>query len=146
MFSLLIVVISIAIVTAITLAVMYYGGSEVQTKGQDHSLAARGLNEIAQIRTAILAYQISENSNPSSLQDLVDGKYIGSIPDGWSDKLSDSGEVIITTDSISLGDETRDAHICSLINDRLGVHPVGESPPSCSAVPDGFLGCCVSSE
>ncbi len=79
MFSLIITIISIALVAALALATLYYGGSS-WTRGNAASNAATVTNQGQQIRGAMELYYADHSAYPASLQDLVTGDYLKTIP------------------------------------------------------------------
>lgn len=79
MFSLIITIISIALVAALALATLYYGGSS-WTRGNAAATAATVTNQGQQIRGAMELYYADHSAYPASLQDLVTGEYLKTIP------------------------------------------------------------------
>ena len=139
MFSLLITVVSIALVIALVAATMYLGGTDTLTQGQDEALAAQALNEMSQIRSALFTYQASEGRWPEALSDLTP-KYMAQLPPGWGDgtpaEVAGKG---VESKSLS-AEEARAAAVCQMINQRLG----NSSTPQCADIDSSFMGCCSS--
>lgn len=84
MFNLIITVIAIALVAAIAIATIYYGGS-IWSQQETHAHTARILNEGAQIKGAVELYRNDHaGSNPTALDALTasNGHYLKSIPRG----------------------------------------------------------------
>lgn len=80
MFSLIITIIAIALVAALALATIYYGGSAFN-RGASSANAAKLLNQSQQILGADRLYRADhEGAMPPSMQALVDGGYLKSIP------------------------------------------------------------------
>lgn len=146
MFSLIITVVSLALVIVLTLAVFYYGGSDTMSKGQDEAHAAKALNEISQIQSAIFSYNVSEGKFPDSLGALVEKNHLKELPEGWSDE--ESGEIEgLESRRLNIGDTAREALVCELINNRLSLGFEEGFVPSCSdtsIVTPSFRGCCTS--
>lgn len=142
MFSLIITVSAIALAIVITIATMMYGGSDTFQKGKDEAVAAQAVNELNQIRSALIAYQAQSGGFPTSLQELADKKYLNALPAGWG-----SGGGAPGLDEMELESRTLDADgergeaICNLINQHLN----NPTTPNCSAnLPPNFMGCCIS--
>ena len=81
MFSLIITVISIVLVSALALATVYYGGSAFNKNGND-AAAAQALLEGQQLNGA--AALAKAEGNYTDMASLVTGQYLTSIPGGWS--------------------------------------------------------------
>lgn len=79
MFSLLISIISIALVAALALATLYYGGSSFN-QGRAKAEASRLLNEQQQLLGAAELFRARTGQWPANLTQLVDGGYLKSIP------------------------------------------------------------------
>lgn len=79
MFSLIITIISIALVAALALATLYYGGNAF-LRGSSDAYATRLLNQGQQILGAAELYRADNGSWPQSMQALVDGNYLREIP------------------------------------------------------------------
>jgi type II secretory pathway pseudopilin PulG len=78
MFSLIITIISIALVGALALATLYYGGSS-WTRGNATAAAATATNQGEQIRAAMAVYYLDHGQYPASLAEL-EGDYLRAIP------------------------------------------------------------------
>ena len=119
MFSLIITLIGIVLVGVLAYATIFYGG-DIITRSSANAEVATLLAQSAQIASASAAYTADHaGAKPQSLQDLVDGSYLSSIPPGWADP--DEGESSITSKVI----ESADA--CELFNARQGI----EGIPQC---------------
>ena len=81
MFSLIITVISVALVAALAIATAYYGGDVYETR-KSQSEANRYINETQQIVGAINLWR-AEGNGPleGGVQALVDEEYLDSAPD-----------------------------------------------------------------
>lgn len=89
MFSLIITVISIALVAALALATIYYGGDAFENGGAEAQVATLQ-NEGAQIRAAMEAYKVNEGGLPTGTQDeikaqLISRGYLKTFPTGTAD-------------------------------------------------------------
>lgn len=79
MFSLIITVISIALVAALALATLYYGGSAFN-KGAAKADAAKILLQGQQLIGASELFKAGENRWPANMAELQSSKYITSVP------------------------------------------------------------------
>lgn len=141
MFSLILSIIAIALVIIITLAVMYYGGAEVFSKGTEEAMTAQALNELSQIEGAMFSYQVNENTSPGSLEDLETKGHLREVPKGW---VGSDGDGSFGVKLLEIKDPEQEQRMCENINKRLG-H--GENyAPACSDVlgaGSSFKGCCL---
>ncbi|MCC5610904.1 hypothetical protein LC612_30190 [Nostoc sp. CHAB 5834] len=94
MFSLIITIISIALVAALALATLYYGGSSFN-RGAAGAEAARLINEGQQINGAV-ALAKSDSVEVATLQDLVDDNYLSQVPASFLGTADASGTSITT--------------------------------------------------
>ena len=117
MFSLVTVIIGIAVAVAAAVVTIYYMGSAADSQAVA-AQTARLLNEASQINGAVLLYESDRaGESISSLQDLVNANYLKAIPDGnWS----------ISGSSIVRPVDTEAQ--CKAFNAKMG-H--GEITPSC---------------
>lgn len=81
MFSLIIVIFTIALLAVLVLASMYYGGESL-TEGTAKANAARYLNEANQITAAASLYKLQNANQTPTAQDLVDNDYLKALPQG----------------------------------------------------------------
>lgn len=81
MFSLIITIISIALVAALTLATLYYG-SDAFNQGAASARASQKLSETQQLMGAAELFYANRGSWPASLQVMVDERYLKSVPTG----------------------------------------------------------------
>lgn len=79
MISLIITIISIALVAALALATLYYGAS-LYTESQARAEAATLVNQGQQLMSAAILYRVERGAPAPSLQALVDANYITNIP------------------------------------------------------------------
>jgi hypothetical protein len=105
MFSLIITIISIALVTALALATIYYGGSAFK-QGGDAANAARLINEGQQLSGA--AAVAGANGDGTTVAELVSKSYLASTPAGWVDG---AGQYEVTTV----------APVCAEVNKKAGL-------------------------
>lgn len=83
MFSLIITIISIALVAAIAAATIYYGGSSLTENGSKAAVS-KYRNEASQIAGAARMYEIEQRQAPQTVADL-EGEYLKTIPAGdWA--------------------------------------------------------------
>lgn len=81
MFSLIITIVSIALVVALVAATMYHGGDTL-TQGRNTAEAAAFLTGAEQIAGGFKMYEALQGVKPNSLQALVDGAFLKSAPQG----------------------------------------------------------------
>lgn len=137
MFSLIITIISIALVAALALATLYYGGSAFN-KGSDGATAARLINEGQQVNGAItiLRADTAASGGTSAVADLAGlttatPAYLTQVPatfDG-TDAIPAVGGVLRSADAVTDG-------VCAEINARAG----HATEPASGATP-GVYGC-----
>lgn len=133
MFSLIITIISIALVAALALATLYYGGSAFN-KGSTGATAARLINEGQQINGAVQIAKAdaaagSISAVPEALADLATAdatsgeSYLAQVPAGWTGALADG---------YALSAVQTDTKVCAEVNKRAGLS--GEVALSTAAV------------
>lgn len=81
MFSLIITIVSIALVVALVAATMYHGGDTL-TQGRTTADAAAFLTGAEQIAGAFKMYEALQGVKPNSTQVLIDGAFLKSNPPG----------------------------------------------------------------
>lgn len=119
MFSLIIILISLVLVAAIAMATIYYGG-EATTRGSANAEAATLLAQSAQIASASALFTSDHNgAKPQSLEQLVAGNYLSSIPPGW--QAPADGDTPLTSKVI------QSLNACQLFNEKQGT--VDENEP-----------------
>lgn len=119
MFSLILVIISIALVAALTVAVIYYGG-DAFSEGRATADAARLINSGQQIAGAVQMYRSDHGSAPAELTLLTsnNGQYLNALPEGnW---IAGASSVLASVSEAK----------CKELNRRLGFKL--ETIPSCS--------------
>lgn len=79
MFSLIITLLSIALVAALALATLYYGGTSWGTGG-DASRAAQILTQGQQVLGAADTFRVEHGRWPNSMEELVTMKYLKEVP------------------------------------------------------------------
>ncbi|MCC5612696.1 hypothetical protein LC612_39910 [Nostoc sp. CHAB 5834] len=81
MFSLIIVILSVLLVAALALVVMYYGGDSM-SQGTAKADASKVLNQGQQLMGAADLYKSDTGDWPPSLEALTLGNYLKSVPEG----------------------------------------------------------------
>jgi type II secretory pathway pseudopilin PulG len=81
MFSLIIAIIAVALVVAVIALGGYFGGDSL-TQGQAKAQAAQLISEERQILASMDMFQADNQRWPTSLDELVAGGYLRSIPAG----------------------------------------------------------------
>lgn len=122
MFSLIITIISVALVAALALATLYFGGQFVND-GQARATMTKIVQEGNQVVGALELYKTDHGSFPSGTSEeiaaeLVSKEYLRQVP---------SGEWEFRNDFAVRTDLTAEA--CLSVNQKLGVNEV----PSCSS-------------
>lgn len=155
MFSLIITIISIALVAALALATLYYGGSAFN-KGSAGATAARLINEGQQLNGAIqvLRADIASNSVATgagaNLEDAANhatakvsdlaSAYVSQVPSAWdvdtSLGLGSTARGVLTLKAGAGGADLVTQAVCEEINKRAG-HPA--AGPADNTV--GVYGC-----
>lgn len=82
MFSLIITIISIALVAVLALSTLYYGG-DAFNRGSAKAEAARLVNEGQQVSGALTLHEVQTGAAAPDIQTLIDGNYLKSAPQGW---------------------------------------------------------------
>jgi hypothetical protein len=115
MFSLIITIISIALVTALALATIYYGGSAFR-QGGDAAAAAKLINEGQQLAGAASVAEtngVTVSAVTSLTAAQPDGTvYLASAPAGWDDAV---------TAKTFVNDTGVTAAICTKVNEKAGI-------------------------
>lgn len=115
MFSLIITIISIALVAALALATLYYGGSAFN-RGSTGATAARLINEGQQINGAvqIAKADFASESIAAAVVDvdgLVAGKYLAQLPSGWDGAATLESGLVMTAANVGI-------EVCDEVNKR----------------------------
>ncbi len=106
MFSLIITIIAIALVAALALASIYYGGSAFN-KGSEKAAASTLVNNAMQVSAAMTLADV-EGHTYASVGDLVTGDYLSSPP---ADLAISDGNVVGTPSSQA---------VCDAVNAQSG--------------------------
>ena len=118
MFSLIITIISIALVAALALATLYYGGSAFN-KGSTGATAAKLINEGQQINGAIQILRADRSANtvvgtdPTAVSGLA-SSYLSQVPTAWL------GTTLLTVGTVETTANVG-ADVCAEINKRAGL-------------------------
>ncbi|NLC21536.1 MAG: hypothetical protein GX771_06450, partial [Halomonadaceae bacterium] len=99
MFSLIITIISIALVAALALATLYFGG-DAFNQGSAKAAASTVVNQAQQINGANTLHYLDFQSYATDVGDLVDGDYLASAPNPGT--ISSEDYDIDTDGSITL--------------------------------------------
>lgn len=137
MFNLILAVIGVALVALLVFATSYYGDDSL-SKGREEAEIARSLNEVSQIKGALVAYSARTGQHAQSLDDLV-GYELKAIPEGWG--ISLPSQSAFEASQVIGGTEAKRRSSCVEINKRLGL--TADEPPACADIPSDFTGCCV---
>ncbi len=136
MFSLIITIIAIALVAALAVASIYYGGSAFE-KGTAGAEAATIINESQQVSAARSMASADGNAN-TTVADLVTGNYLSSAPAD----LELNGNAVEDT----LAAPGLSAEVCDQINQRSGnTVTTYTSPATVASVIDARFGCATDS-
>lgn len=135
MFSLIIVIISVVLVSALALATIYYG-KDIAVGGQARAGIAKILQEGNQVAGALELYKADNGGFPEGTSDeikelLTSKNYLKSLP---------SGEWTFITDYAVRTDLSEDT--CLTINQRVGLNLV----PRCSDPAYASRSICCSTE
>jgi type II secretory pathway pseudopilin PulG len=139
MFSLIITIISIALVAALALATIYYGGNAFN-RGSAEAKASQLINEGQQINGAVAMAKADVASGslataPATVKDLSP-LYLAQVPGNWdSAGVTNTATGTVTT----LATATISDDVCKAVNVKAGI---GSSIPA--TVPtDKVYGCTV---
>lgn len=120
MFSLIITIISIALVAALALATIYYGGSAFN-KGSAEARASQLINEGQQLNGAVALAKADFASGERGTQIAtvggLDPAYLAQIPTGWDetvDVTAASGVLTHTSANVT-------AEVCASVNRKSGL-------------------------
>ena len=132
MFSLIISIISIALVASLALASIYYGGAAFN-KGTTDADASTIINQGQQIQAAVTLSDV-DRTVVANLAGLVTGNYLQEVPS--FEKLT-WGEPDVNGYSVLSGDVNQD--VCNALNVKAGVGT--ESTPVANTADNGIFGC-----
>lgn len=142
MFGIIIATLAIMLIILVVVVTSHYGG-DVFTRGNEEAGVAKTMNQLGQIKAAVVSHIAHEGAEPDSVESLVP-KYLSSVPKGWG--VEGTGLASLTTfESTRVarnGDEAEELRACNDINRRL--NPEITTPPSCTDLPKNFSGCCVA--
>lgn len=117
MFSLIITIVSIALVVALVAATMYHGGDTL-TQGRTTADAAAFVSGAQQVGGAAVMYLSLEGDAAASVADLVTAKYLASEPVVKGSALTldtnTAGQNIVSSTVAS-------AEVCAAINKAAGI-------------------------
>lgn len=142
MFSLIITIISIALVAALALATLYYGG-DAFNRGSAAAVASQLINEGQQVNGAVAIAKADAAAGGTAVTtwgDLVTNEYLSQLPASLGlDSATAIGEPAIVIVSVT------NADVCDEINKRAGhlaadVDATGEQPGvyGCNTFDDEF--------
>ena len=127
MFSLIVSIISIALVAVLAAASIYYGG-DAFTKGSAKALASTVVTQAQQISSAHTLYKNDEGGSAAANVDaLVTGKYLASVPAAPANVAKDTNPApevvtparwVLNANTVTL--EVDNAEVCALINEQGG--------------------------
>jgi len=147
MFSLIITIISIALVAALALATLYYGGSAFN-RGSDGAVASQLINEGQQINGAVAVAKADAAAGGAAtidLQGLVTNQYLSQLPSSFagsgSVRLAEGGVSRLTTPGVCAEVNKRAGHtvaIASTLAAAPGMYGCGAIGPAGSQVADTF--------
>lgn len=85
MFSLVVTIVAIALVSALALATLYYGSSAF-SRGSETAKATKVVNEGVQVHAAAALYAASTNRKATSIEELIEHSYLkdGVKMTGWT--------------------------------------------------------------
>jgi hypothetical protein len=134
MFSLIITIISIALVAALALATIYYGGSAFN-RGSDSAKASQIINEGQQVngaaQMALADIAAGSFTAPTgTVADLVTGNYLANLPADFNSTTNTDATLAATTYVTA----TVTPGVCSQINTKAGL-------ATAPTAPTGVFGC-----
>lgn len=137
MFSLIITIVSIALVVALVAATMYHGGDTL-TQGRAKADAAAFVSGAQQVSGAAVMYQSLEGVEAADTAALVTGKYLSSVP-----SVKGSGLVIADVGGQRVAQSGVDAQdVCVAINKSSGLSDAeAATTAAANTVPTGAFGC-----
>lgn len=137
MFSLIITVISVALVVALIVSMMYHGG-DVYDKGQVEARAAQSVNEVSQIQAAMVSYNANTGEQVPNIATLAPD-YLKTVPTGWG-STSLPSQTAFEASLLNQGSDAANLAVCEQVNVKLGKTA---TPPLCSEIASDYAGCCV---
>lgn len=119
MFSLIITIISIALVAALALATLYYGGTAF-SQSTAKAEAARSLNEGQQLMAAADLFLVNRGRYPANVAELVASDYLKQIPraqSGVGSVFADTAEWEMPEPEVPVfAKTTADKEVCRSVN------------------------------
>lgn len=139
MFSLIITIIAIALVAALAIATIYYGGTAFN-KSSDSAVVSETLNKSNQISGAFELYKADHGSLPTGTQQeiidtLISKKYLSA----WPQSTSAASAWSLTTDYATISGLTESQ--CISLNKNLGI--TGAVPTCSDPAYAGKSYCCT---
>lgn len=117
MFSLIITIVSIALVVALVAATMYHGGDTL-TQGRTTAEAAAFVSGAQQIGGAQVMHLSLEGAEAAAVADLVTAKYLASAP---VVKTTTTGQWLLDTANDLVTIPVASAEVCQAINKAAGL-------------------------
>jgi type II secretory pathway pseudopilin PulG len=151
MFSLIITIISIALVAALALATLYFGG-DAFNQGSAKAAAATIVNQASQINGANTLHFLDKQEYNTVLSDgvtdpandLVDGGYLSSLPSPGDSATGDYAVTAVDDPSITL-DGVKKA-VCEAVNIQSGLMQSGDSIPVVDGTTNSVLSDAVTTQ
>lgn len=130
MMQLIITIIALALAAALAVVAFFYGG-DIFSNSTVRGEAAKTVNEITQIDSALQYYRASNAGEPADVSDLVSGNYINA--DVFSQASGDGLWTATSPASSLLVRPVTSVEACHMINEDLGVDTLytGSAPPAC---------------
>ena len=122
MFSLIISIIAIALVAALALASIYYGGAAFQ-EGSTDAEASTVINQGQQIQGAVTLADVDEKWDALSTEATLVGDYLKEVPsvraNSWTIGAGETQAELILVESV---DDNYDlVEVCTAINEEAGL-------------------------
>lgn len=131
MFSLIITIIAIALVAALAVASIYYGG-DAMTKGTAKAAASTVINGAQQISAANTLYRTDNSgANAADVTTLVSNNYLAAAP---ALPKGVNGSFALDTGSVLL-DDFGNEEVCNKINETVGVSTAPTITPTNAGAP-----------
>lgn len=135
MFSLIITIVSIALVAALAVATIYYGGS-AHSEARRVAEASTAINAMQQVHAAVTMYRMDKHTLPPDIAAL-EGDYLRQVPEG---------DFTFGNDYLLSYVENQDN--CEAINKKLEFVPSsaqdtnGNGLPECDNITADIRACC----
>lgn len=131
MFSLIITIVSIALVVALVAATMYHGGDTL-TQGRTQADAAAFVAGAQQVGGAAVMYQAMESAAPVDAAALVTGNYLSSLP-----AVKSVAPLVLDTAEREVQAVVVSPEVCEAINKSAGI----ATPAAVTALGNAAYGC-----